>query len=51
MSIEQEIISWDGKSSTDIDAIYDRHSDESLLASEIINLSKQEGLQKGLPGC
>ncbi len=47
MSIEQEIISWDGKSSTDIDAIYDRHSDENSFASEIINLSKQEGLQKG----
>ncbi len=47
MSIEQEIISWDGKSSNDIDAIYGRHNEENTFASNIIDLSEQEGLQKG----
>lgn len=46
-SIEQAIISWDGKSSNDIDVIYNRYSNDDTFISEIINLSQQEALQKG----
>lgn len=48
MSIEHEIISWDGKSSDDIDAIYCRHSDDSFFIPQIIELAQQERLQKGV---
>jgi len=47
MSIEQEIINWDGKSSDEIDAIYCRHNDDNFFISQIIELAQQEPLQKG----
>jgi len=47
MSLEQEIVSWDGKSSSDIDAIYIRHCDDDSFSSNIIELSQKIYLQKG----
>ena len=47
MSLEQEIVSWDGKSSSDIDAIYTRHCEEDSFASKMIELSQKLDLQKG----
>ena len=47
MSIEQEIISWDGKSSSDLGAIYSRYKDNNAFVPQIVELSKQEALQKG----
>jgi len=47
MSIKQEIISWDGKSSRDITAIYNRHSNENSFSSKLIEFSQQAELQKG----
>lgn len=47
MNLEKEIISWDGKSSSDIDAIYTRHSDDDSFVSKIIELSRKVDLQKG----
>lgn len=47
MSLEKEIVSWDGKSSSDIGVIYARHSNEHSFISKIIELSQQVGFQKG----
>ncbi len=47
MSVEQEIISWDGKSSSDISAIYTRYKDNDTFLPQLVELSKQEALQKG----
>jgi hypothetical protein len=47
MSLEKEIVSWDGKSSGDIDAIYIRHRNDDSFVSKIIELSRQVGIQKG----
>ncbi|PIE43624.1 MAG: hypothetical protein CSA50_04460 [Gammaproteobacteria bacterium] len=47
MSIEQEIASWDGKSSSDIDAIYSRHDNDVSFAAKLIDLFQQTALQKG----
>nr|MCP4417173.1 hypothetical protein [Chloroflexota bacterium] len=47
MSLEQEIRSWDGKSSTDVDAIYSRHYDDDFFVPNIIQFSEQAVLQKG----
>lgn len=47
MSLEQEIVSWDGKSSSEIDAIYTRHCEEDSFASKMIELSQKLDLQKG----
>ena len=47
MKIEQEIASWNGKSSNDIEEIYNRHSDESSFISSLIVFLSQEYLQKG----
>ncbi len=47
LSIEREIIKWDGKSSSDINVIYNRYSNNDSFVSEIIKLIQQETLQKG----
>ena len=47
MSLELEIGSWDGKSSSDIDAIYTRHCEEDSFVSKMIELSHKVDLQKG----
>jgi hypothetical protein len=47
MNIEQEIINWNGKSSSDIGAIYTRHCDDHLFASQLIQFSQRVDLQKG----
>jgi hypothetical protein len=47
VSIEQEIANWDGKSSSDIGSIYNRHSSVDAFVSTLIALSGKESLQKG----
>tara|TARA_R110002072_G_scaffold302556_2_gene486314 strand:+ start:2399 stop:2902 length:504 start_codon:yes stop_codon:yes gene_type:complete len=47
MGIEQEIENWDGKSSSDISAIYSRYGKKASFVPKLIELSRQEGLQKG----
>ncbi len=47
MSIEQEIISWDGKSSSDIAEVYNRHCNNDVLPKVLIRLSRKTELQKG----
>lgn len=47
MSLEQEIVSWDGKSSNDIDVIYNRYCDEDSFGSKMIDFSRKVELQKG----
>ncbi len=46
-SIEQEITNWDGKSASDINAIYLRHKDSNKFVTRIIDISKQVTMQKG----
>lgn len=45
MNIEQEIKSWDGKSSSDILSIYDRHKGHHGFARKIIELSQKAEYQ------
>ena len=47
MSFKQEIASWDGKSASDIGAIYSRHSDDDTFVLKLIEFSLQTDLQKG----
>ena len=47
MHIEQEILNWDGKSSSDISEVYKRHCNDALLAITLIELSHKTELQKG----
>ncbi len=47
MSIKQEIINWDGKSSKYITATYNRYSNENLFSSQLIEFTQQAKLQKG----
>ena len=47
MSLEQEIVSWDQKSSNDIEAIYNRHCEDDSFGSKMIELSRNVDLQKG----
>jgi len=48
MSIEQDILSWDGKSSRDIEDVYHRYSDDhGLFIPTIIAFISQPTLQKG----
>ncbi len=47
MNIEQEILNWDGKSSSDIGEIYNRHRNDDLLPKTLVELSQKPELQKG----
>lgn len=47
MSIEQEIKNWDGKSSSDIGAIYSRYSNEDCFVPQLIELSGRKDVEKG----
>lgn len=47
MSLEQEILNWDGKSSADISDIYSRYSCESNFTITLVDLCKRIDLQKG----
>ncbi|MCG8673602.1 MAG: hypothetical protein MI867_29710 [Pseudomonadales bacterium] len=46
MDLVQEFLDWDGKSASDIEAIYSRHSDDASLVPRIIELSAQVDFQK-----
>ena len=47
MSIEQEILGWDGKSAIDIQAVYDRCHTESNFIDTIIKLLLTQAHEKG----
>ena len=47
MSIESEIESWDGKSSVDIEAVYNRHLTRKEFLSIVVHLLEIEHLQCG----
>mgnify|MGYP000084721305 FL=1 len=47
MNIESELESWDGKSSGDIEAIYNRYLESKSFLSTIIQLLEIEKLQSG----
>ncbi len=47
MCIEQEIAAWNGKSATDIKAIYNAHSAETDFADTIIALIPTQACEKG----
>ncbi len=47
MSLKQEIINCNGKSASDINAIFNRHKNDDSFVSNVIVLSKQKELQKG----
>ncbi|MES9854670.1 MAG: hypothetical protein ABW170_22900 [Candidatus Thiodiazotropha sp. L084R] len=47
MSIKQEIENWDGKSSSDIGAIYNRYANEDYFVTSLIELFRLKELQKG----
>ena len=47
MSIEKEVSSWDGNSSSDIEAIYNRYCDDEALQSKLLELFQNTDLQKG----
>ena len=46
MNIEQEIGGWDGKSTSNIKAIYRLYGNDDLFSSTVIQLTKQPALQK-----
>lgn len=47
MNIEQKIALWDGKSASDIKAIYDAYKSDSNFSDTIIALSLTKGFEKG----
>ncbi len=47
MSLEQEILSWDGKSSSDIESVYARHCKSDSFGSKMVGFSRKLKLQKG----
>lgn len=47
MSIESEIENWDGKSSVDIEAVYNRHITRTNFLSIVVHLLEIEHLQSG----
>ena len=47
MSIEQEIMAWDGKSADDIRVVYKAYREQPGFADTIINLTDDEHYQKG----
>lgn len=47
MGIEQEILSWDGTSSDDLVAIYNRYKDDCIFVSQTVKLLKQDSTQQG----
>ncbi len=47
MSIEQEILNWDGKSSSDIGEVYNRHCNDDNLPKTLLRLSNKTELQRG----
>lgn len=48
MSIEQELLIWDGKSSDDIQAIYAHHNSTPAFVAKLIELCQQSDFQKGV---
>ena len=48
MGIKQELLSWDGKSSDDIQATYTHHSESSSFVSRLVELCQQTVFQKGV---
>lgn len=46
MSLEQDIIGWDGASSNDIEVIYRRYGEDSFFLNEIIRFLNNKALQK-----
>lgn len=47
MTIEQEIENWDGKSSSDITAIYQRYCNEPIFVSSLLKLIRDKKFQNG----
>lgn len=47
MNIEKDIANWDGKSSSDIEAIYKCYCDDESFVSNLLDLSQNTELQKG----
>ncbi|ABD81565.1 hypothetical protein [Saccharophagus degradans] len=47
MSLEQEILNWDGKSSADISEIYSHYSCDSDFTITLVDFCKPKDLQKG----
>lgn len=47
MSLEYEIANWDGKSSDDINAIYNLHGEEKSFDANVIAFAQSSELQKG----
>ena len=47
MSIEQEIVAWDGKSADDIRGVYKAYREQPGFADTIINFTDHEPYQKG----
>ena len=47
MSIEQEIKNWDGKSSSDIVAVYNRYGGSDDFVDKIVQSTGETALQKG----
>lgn len=47
MTLEHEIVSWDGKTSNDIEAVYLRHCDDDSFVSRLIDFSRRVELQQG----
>ena len=48
MSIQKEISGWDGKSVTDIEAIYKRYGHQASFSSDLIKCIEQEPQQKAV---
>ncbi len=47
MSIEHEILNWDGKSSSDIGEVYNRYCNDDILPKTLVELSYKTEFQKG----
>ena len=47
MSIEQSIAAWDGKSTDDIQSVYDSHKSKPEFIGEILILNNEASYQKG----
>jgi hypothetical protein len=47
MSIKRDIVGWDGRSSSDIEAVYARYSSDAAFVPKLLECTRSVGLQKG----
>ena len=47
MTIEKELVCWDGKSADGIRSIYDRHAQQPTFLPQLIKYARARSLQKG----